>query len=152
MLLKSVQLPNRSIKCEACNESFTAKNYLDSHVRWKHAGSAQVISKPVSTLSYPDSDEIFKNECELVLNDLDVLDFTKHKASKPDNRKGRACRKSYTVEFKAKTLDLLDLFSERKIKRKWDIVGPEVEIAKNCTYFLANTLLKNEIYIKFLKN
>ena len=36
--------------------------------------------------------------------------------TKPDNRKGSSHRKSYTVEFKAKTLERLDLFSELKVK------------------------------------
>ncbi len=37
---------------------------------------------------------------------------------KSEHRKGRSLRKSYTVEFKAKTLERLDIFTELKVKKK----------------------------------
>ena len=79
----------------------------------------------MSTPSYTESEEISHSECTLVLDDLDVVDTRKHKVTKPDSREGSSRRKSYTVEFKAKTLERLDLFSELKVKRKWEKVAEE---------------------------
>ena len=35
-LPKYVNLPDKGIKCEICNESFTANKYFDTHMRFKH--------------------------------------------------------------------------------------------------------------------
>ena len=32
----SIELPNKHMKCNICNEFFTAKKYLDTYVRLKH--------------------------------------------------------------------------------------------------------------------
>ena len=58
-----------------------------------------------------------------MLYDLDVVDTRKQEVRKPDSRKRSSHRKSYTVEFKAKTLERLDLFSELKVKLKWEKVA-----------------------------
>ena len=131
VLPTSVNLPKKPVECEICNEPFAAKKYLDSHVRWKHGGDVNFKSKPVSTPSYTESEEISNNECTLVLDDLDVVDTIRHEVTKPDNRKGSSRRKSYTVEFKAKTLERLDLFSELKVKKKWEKVAEERGVSKS---------------------
>ena len=131
VLPKSVNLPKRPLECEICNESFPTKKYLDSHVQWKHGGDVNFKSKPVSTPSYTESEEISNSECTLVLDGLDVVDTRKHEATKPDSRKESSCRKSYTVEFKAKTLERLDLFSELKVKKKWEKVAEERGVSKS---------------------
>ena len=123
MLPKSVNLPKRPVECEICNESFTVKKYLDSHVRWKHGGDVNFKSKPVSTPSYTESEEISNSECTLVLDDLDVVDTRKHEVTKPDSRKGSSRRKSYTVEFKAKTLERLDLFSGKRLQKNEELAS-----------------------------
>ena len=64
-------------------------------------------------------------------DDLDVFDMRKHEVTKSDNRKGSSCRKSYIVEFKAKTLERLDLFSELKVKKKWEKVAEERGVSKS---------------------
>ena len=66
VLPKSVNLPKTPVEGEICNESFAAKKYLDSHVRWKHGSDVNFKSKPVSTPSYTESEEISNNECTLV--------------------------------------------------------------------------------------
>ena len=54
-----------------------------------------------------------------------------NEVTKPDSRKGSSRRKSYTVEFKAKTLERLDLFSELKVKKKWEKVEEEGGVSKS---------------------
>ena len=71
------------------------------------------------------------NESTLVLDDMDVEDTRKQEVIKPDNRKGSSSRKSYTIEFKAKTLERLDLFSELKVKKKWEKVAEERGVSKS---------------------
>ena len=123
MLPKSVNLPKRLVECEICNESFAVKKYLDSHVRWKHGGDVNFKSKPVSTPSYTESEEISNSECTLVLDDLDVVDTRKHEVTKPDSRIGSSRRKSYTVEFKVKTLERLDLFSGKRLQKNEELAS-----------------------------
>ena len=67
----------------------------------------------------------------VVLDELDVVDTKKQEVTKPDNRKGRNPRKSYTVGFKAKTLERLDLFSHLQVKKKWEKVAEEQGISKS---------------------
>ena len=54
--------------------------------------------------------------------------------TKPDSRKGSSHRRSYTVEFKAKTLERLDLFSELKVKKKWERLQKNEELASRLLY------------------
>ena len=131
VLPKSVKLPNKPMECEICKECFAAANYLDSHVRWKHGNDVNFKSKPVSTRSYTESRKISNklNECTLVLDD--VADSREHEVEKPDKSRGSSQRKSYTVEFKAKTLDRLYLFSELKVKKKWEKVAAERGVSKS---------------------
>ena len=150
MLPKSVKLPKRPVECEICNESFAAKKYLDSHVRWKHGGDVNFKSKPVSTPSYTESEEISNSECTLVLDDLDVVDMKNHEVTKPDSRKGSSRRKSYAVEFKAKTLERLDLFSELKVKEKWEKVAEERGVSKSLVVKLNKN--RNKIKAKSERN
>ena len=130
VLPKSVKLSERPVQCEICKESFSEKKYLDSHVRWKHGGDVSFKSKPVSTPSYTEGKEM-SNESTLVLDDVDVEDTRKQEVTKPDNRKGSSSRKSYTIEYKAKTLERLDLFSELKVKKKWEKVAEERGVSKS---------------------
>ncbi|KAK3731080.1 hypothetical protein QZH41_007971 [Actinostola sp. cb2023] len=132
VLPKSVKLPNKPIECEICKESFAAKKYLDSHVRWKHGSDLlNIKSKPVITSSYTESGKVSNNECTLVLDDPSVVDTREHEVAKPENRRGSSQRRSYTVEFKAKTLERLDFFSELKVKKKWEKVAQEQGVSKS---------------------
>ena len=58
VLPKSEKLQKRPLKCRICKESFAGKKYLDSHVRWKHGSDVNFKSKPVSTPSCTESEEI----------------------------------------------------------------------------------------------
>ena len=50
---------------------------------------------------------------------------------KTDKRRGCNRRKSYTVDFKIKTLQLLDSLSELKTKKKWEKVAEKQGISKS---------------------
>ena len=50
---------------------------------------------------------------------------------KTDKRQGCNRRKSYTVDFKIKTLQLLDSLSELKTKKKWEKVAEKQGISKS---------------------
>ncbi|XP_044179647.1 uncharacterized protein LOC122961127 [Acropora millepora] len=71
------------------------------------------------------------NESTLVLDDVDLEDTRKQEVAIPDNGKGSSSRKSYTIEFKAKTLERLDLFSELKVKKRWEKVAEERGVSKS---------------------
>ena len=49
---------------------------------------------------------------------------------KPENRHGQSKRKSYTVEFKVKTLELPDKYTELKIRNKWVKVAEKRGVSK----------------------
>ena len=66
-----------------------------------------------------------------MLDDVDVDDTRKQEVTIPDNRQGSSSRKSYTIEFKAKTLERLDLFSELKVKKQWEKVAEERGVSKS---------------------
>ena len=151
VLPKSVKLPNKTIECEICKESFAAEKYLDSHVRWKHGSDVNFKSKPVSTPSYTESEKMSNNECTLVLDDLGVVDTRKHEVAKPaDNRRGNSRRKSHTVEFKAKTLECLDLFSELKVTNKWEKAAEKRGVRKSLVVKWNSN--RNKIKAQFERN
>lgn len=84
MLPKSVNLPKRPFSSEICKESFTAKKYLDSHVRWKHDSDTNFKSKPVSTPRCTENEEMPNNtdRSTVVLDELDVVDTKKARSYK----------------------------------------------------------------------
>lgn len=134
VLPKFVKLSNRPIECEICKESFTATKYLDAHIRWKHGSSKHLKSRPFSTFSYSESQEERSNNqsSTLVLDNLSMVESSRGSVmEKSEHRKGRSLRKSYTVEFKAKTLKRLDIFTELKVKKKWEKVAEERGVSKS---------------------
>jgi len=68
---KSIELPNKHVKCNICNEFFAAKKYLDTHVRFKHnnVGNVDQVDlgkereRTKGTHSFPNN--------EVLLNDND---------------------------------------------------------------------------------
>ncbi len=56
---------------------------------------------------------------------------TQSQAAVIDRRRGCSKRKSYTVDFKLKTLKLLDSFSELETKKKWENVAEKQGINKS---------------------
>ena len=60
-----------------------------------------------------------------------MADSREHEVEKPGKGRGSSQRKSYTVEFKTKTLEHLDRFSELKVKKKWEKVAEERRVSKS---------------------
>ena len=50
---------------------------------------------------------------------------------KTNNRRGGNQRKSYTIEFKIKTLDLLDTMKELRTKKLWEKVAERRGVSKS---------------------
>ena len=63
--------------------------------------------------------------------DHDDINNTQSQAAAIDRRRGCSKRKSYTVDFKLKTLKLLDSLSELKTKKKWEKVAEKQGINKS---------------------
>lgn len=135
-LPKYVNLPDKAIKCEICNESFAAKKYLDTHVRFKHnseksnhgnQGKNKNVYECIQTQSSArkatseETDDITTQSQAAAISAID----------RTDRRRGCSKRKSYTVDFKLKTLKLLDSLSELKTKKKWEKVAEKQGISKS---------------------
>ncbi len=130
-LPKYVNLPDKGIKCEIWNESSTANKYFDTHMRFKH----------ISEMSNHGNQGKNKNVCECIQTqskatsketvDDDDINNTQSQAAAIDRRRGCSERKSYTVDFKLKTLKLLDSLSELKTKKKWEKVAEKQGINKS---------------------
>ena len=115
-LHKALKLKYDSVRCGICSQSFSGKQYLDQHMRFKHPecsaddsveeGSDQSISFQISSTPSNDVQEI-----EGRITRDDSLCTTKG-----ESRRGSSNRKSYTIDFKKQTLDLLDSMSNAKYK------------------------------------
>ena len=115
------------VKCNVCGKSFRGQQYLDSHMKFKH---------PMTENSHEGSkqENMFANRkeadahCSLPeasqsgSNDPIVLDSNEVE-SLGNKRRGSKKRKSYTVEFKKKTLDLF--YSLKSSKHRYNIVSKE---------------------------
>jgi hypothetical protein len=62
------------------------------------------------------------------LTDIEEIDSGNNKTK---NRRGADQRKSYTMDFKIKTLDLLDVMKELKTKKLWEKVAERRGISKS---------------------
>lgn len=118
-LPKSVKLPNKQVRCKICNESFTAKKYLDTHVRLKHpfhdsrqrstcSTKTSILSSNIErnvTQDTPPTEEARRTTCRYSTENENC---EKVATNKTNNRRGSDQRRSYTVDFKIKTLELLE--------------------------------------------
>ena len=64
------------------------KKYHDTYVQCKHGSDVNFKSKPVSTPSSTESEEISYDEYTLVLDDPGVVDTREDELAKPENRRG----------------------------------------------------------------
>ena len=131
-LPKTVGLSSKLVKCHHCNESFAGQKYLNSHVRFKHADKSSLQEKPSEEIPQPpiptlnvNGSEVSHEEDEVLVLESNPID-----TKKPENRHGQSKRKSYTVEFKVKTLELLDNYTELKIRNKWVKVAEKRGVSK----------------------
>ena len=127
-LHKAVKLKYDSIRCGICSQSFSGKQYLDQHLRFKHPecsaddgvqeGSDQSTSLQISSTPFNDVQEI---EGTIARDDSS-------RTTKGESRRGSSNRKSHTIEFKKQTLDLLDSMSNAK--SKWQKVAEAKQTSK----------------------
>lgn len=140
-LSKTIQLPDKPVKCEFCNNSYAAKKYLDTHVRFKHPSQYSKLSQSSSgtTISSKDNDKSASQTANQTdesderqeTGDLTELEESLSGNNKANNRRGANRRKSYTIYFKIKTLDLLDTMKELKTKKLWEKVAERRGISKS---------------------
>lgn len=143
------------VQCSCCGKAFNGQQYLDSHMKFKHPSSTAENSHEGQQHR-----DISPNQKEADVP-CSVLDDSPPEApydpiivneeSLGKKRRGSEKRKSYTVEFKKKTLDFLDSLTSSKNKykivsrekgvhrtlvQKWDKnrgqIFKELELNKRC--------------------
>ena len=142
-LEKTVKLSSAKVTCKHCDRSFKVQQYLDSHVQFKHPASAAQNSNSISSASR-DTLTIFVNinnhsgetNMQRMAESQQLEDVPRESAGvaqgpiqrRSNNRRGSNKRKSYTVDFIKKTLDLLDKYKtvakqqgvNRSLVPKWE--------------------------------
>ena len=116
-----------STQCEICNEKFKSKQYLDIQIVWKHNRSHKAEESKreleIDTgLQKLDQDLQQNWDCNGPSKEAAVRETTKSQITvnvgenKKTNRKGSVKRKSCTLDFKLKTLGLLDKLTEAGVR------------------------------------
>ena len=125
-LQKHVKMTASDFQCQKCSQSFYRKQHLEMHTKYKHP-DVEVDSMDKSTLAL---------NIEFV--DLNVQqEASQQEEDRPPHqekehaeyRHGRNKRKSYTIEFKKQTLDLLDNLSNSR--NKWQKVADAKKVSKS---------------------
>jgi len=123
-----VNLVAKYVKCNFCQEVFSRKQYLETHIRLRHP-TEESLSEPSTTHS--SSKAISCHDCRDEYDDDDTFEsstkeschFSEDTVESPalhhhaEKRRGIEQRRSYTVEFKKQTLELLDQVTATK--NKW---------------------------------
>ena len=125
ILPKAVKLKYDSVRCSICSQSFFGKQYLDQHMRFKHPSECNGQESTDQSITLQSSSSPSNDVQEIEERQDDSL-RTANKI--PKRRRGSATHKSYTVEFKKKTLDLLDSLSNSR--NKWKKVAEVKQISK----------------------
>ena len=128
------------IKCKHCDRSFKGQQYLDGHVRFKHPNIAAQNPNSNSSESTSTSTILVNNNTPILTESPNFENVPRESTcvaqgkvqSRSNNRKGRDTRKSYTVEFKKKTLDLLD--SLKSSTKKYNIVAKQQGVNRSLVF------------------
>ena len=128
------------IKCKHCDRSFKGQQYLDGHVQFKHPNIAEQNSNSNSSESTSTSTIVVNNNTPILAESPNRENVPRESAcaaqgkvqSRSNNRKGSNTRKSYTVEFKKKTLDLLDLL--KSSTKKYNIVAKQQGVNRSLVF------------------
>ena len=137
-LPRSVKLPSKPVRCDICQESFSAKKYLETHVRFKHNRSENSINlfnlgnDVTECAQVQEREETSKETAHS--DSMTKPIFRKPQAAaidKTEKRRGCNRRKSYTVDFKLKTVQLLQNLGELNTKKKWEKVAEMQGISKS---------------------
>lgn len=132
-LPKAVQKQTYDFKCGICSQIFFRRQHLEMHIKFKHPAKADLqnghsVGQSGSSAAST-SHNSFVDLC-LQGNSQPEERITLDKQKKgSENRRGSSKRKSYTVEFKKQTLDLLDSLANSK--NKWKKVADEKQVS-NC--------------------
>ena len=140
-MTKATKLITKIFLCATCKELFTAKKYLDLYVSYKHTSTpepdkskGEIIDNGTDVLVTDRAHEVKSPGRQAKTVDLQqkyvtVRSIQNQEASEAKsnnaNRKGSLHRKAYTVEFKMQTVRLLDEFSQKRVKNKWQEVCDE---------------------------
>eukprot|EP00112_Aurelia_sp_Birch-Aquarium-sp1_P010693 Seg2277.4 transcript_id=Seg2277.4/GoldUCD/mRNA.D3Y31 product="hypothetical protein" protein_id=Seg2277.4/GoldUCD/D3Y31 len=133
--VQSVKLKTKNIPCKFCAATFTAEQYLFSHIQFKHKSeTSDVIPTMLPIRKTSKDQENTGDGADLVRDDASVniesdpgLEFASKSFEKAasteissmSSRRGQNQRKSYTIDFKVQTLKLLDTLTQMKVKNKW---------------------------------
>ena len=128
------------IKCKHCDRSFKGQQYLDGHVQFKHPNIAEQNSNSNSSESTSTSTIVVNNNTPILAESPNLENVPRESAcaaqgkvqSHSNNRKGSNTRKSYTVEFKKKTLDLLDLL--KSSTKKYNIFAKQQGVNRSLVF------------------
>ena len=124
-LPKAVKLKYDSVRCGICSQSFFGKQYLDQHTRFKHPSECNGQESTDQSISLQSSSSP-SNDVQEIEEKRDDSSRTANEI--PERRRGSATRKSYKVELKKKSLDLLDSLSYSR--NKWKKVAEAEQISK----------------------
>ena len=83
---RSVKLLREPVKCDICNESFTAKKYLETHIRFKHSSDKE------------SKDEIRDNKDQTEYRKLHQNEETPTPSSSEQAEQPTVQRKSATID------------------------------------------------------
>jgi len=125
-MVKMAELSKSSVvKCNFCGKSLRGQQYVDSHMKFKHSTTenSHEGSKQESMFANVQEADVgcsLPEASQPESNDPIVIDSNESLANK---RRGSEKRKSYTVEFKKKTLDLFD--SLKSSINRYNIVSRE---------------------------
>lgn len=129
-LPRSVKLPSKPVRCDICKESFAAKKYLETHVRFKHNSSenCNLVNLGNDVTECAQVQEREETSEETAHDGITKQIFRKPHGQaaaidKTEKRRGCSRSKSYTVDFKLKTVQLLDNLGELNTKKKWEKVA-----------------------------
>lgn len=131
-LPKTVQKQTYDFKCGICSQTFFRRQHLEMQIKFKHPAKAdlqnghsicQCVSSAASTSNNSSVDLCLQRNSQP--QERITLDRQKESTEK---RRGSSKRKSYTVEFKKQTLDLLDSLANSK--NKWKKVSNEKQVSK----------------------
>lgn len=131
-LPKAVQKQTYDFKRGICSQIFFRRQHLETHIKFKHPAKADLqnghsVGQSGSSAAST-SHNSFVDLC-LQGNSQPEERITLDKQKKgTENRRGSSKRKSYTVEFKKQTLDLLDSLANSK--NKWKKVADEKQVSK----------------------
>jgi len=118
-LEKTVKLSSAPVKCKYCDRLFKGQQYLDSHVQSKDPASAaqnlnsnSSASRNTSTIFVNINNHSGETNMQRMAESQQLEDVPRESAGvvqgqtqrRSNNRRGSNKRKSYTVDFKKKTL------------------------------------------------